>query len=656
VTPRRRGLLGLAIALLALGVYVPILQAGFVSFDDTLYVTANRHVQGGLTPAGVLWAFGANVASNWHPLTLLAHMLDCQLFGLDAPGHHASSLLLHLLDGVLLFAFLVRTTGEAARSALVAALFAVHPLHVESVCWVSERKDVLSAAFFLVALLAWRRWLERPTRRRYGLVALAFVLGLLAKPMVVTLPCVLLLLDVWPFGRVTLGPLSAVARRRELVELLREKLPLFGIAAASCVVTLVTQSGSMGSLAAVPVSLRVGNALVAYASYLGKTFWPARLAVFYPLPRSVPVGEALLAAGLLPGITALALLRVRRSPWLLVGWLWFAGMLVPVIGLLQVGRQAMADRYTYLPSIGLFLALAWEVPALLGAGWRRPAVRAAVGAAAVVAVALLAGAARAQVLTWRDDETLFRHAMEVTDGNYVALAKVASHLARREQRVEAERLWREALRLYPSLAEAHVGYGTALSRWGRPAEALPHLRKAARLRPNNAAVRAQLALAETRARRRHPISPSDSTLDPTRPEENEAMRHPRPISFATTLAVLLAAGLLAATGAFAADAHTTAPFAGVKVNGGTVHHTKVDGKNVLTLSADFEVPDTPDPHWQVVDSHGNVYALQKLAIKGDKVNRSITLPSYVPDVAKVQIWCAFAEVLLGEAAFPAPVE
>ncbi|MGH9361727.1 MAG: tetratricopeptide repeat protein, partial [Thermoanaerobaculia bacterium] len=361
----------LGLALLTVLVFAPVVRHDFVSLDDPAYVTGNAQVRRGLTAEGFRWAWGNEVAGNWHPLTMLSHMLDAELHGLDPGGHHLTSLLLHAANAVLLFVLLRRLTGAAGRSAAVAALFAVHPLHVESVAWIAERKDVLSAFFFFLALLAWSGYARRPSSWRYLLALLAFALGLLAKPMVVTLPLVLLLLDVWPLGRLPLA--AAAERRRALGPLLREKLPFVLLALGAAAVALVTQREAMSPLAALSLGRRIANALLAYAAYLSDTVWPRGLAVFYPLPGALPAWRVALAAVLLAALTALALARLHRSPWLAVGWLWFVGMLLPVIGLLQVGSQARADRYTYLPSIGLFVALVWEVAARVPIGrLRRP--------------------------------------------------------------------------------------------------------------------------------------------------------------------------------------------------------------------------------------------------------------------------------------------
>lgn len=487
-------LLGLGLVLLTLLVYRDAPSFQFVNFDDGLYVTSNRHVQKGLTWDGFLWAWQANVASNWHPLTMLSHMLDCELYGLNPRGHHLTNLLLHLANVWLLFEVLRRMTGRAGPSAFVAALFGVHPTHVESVAWIAERKDVLSGLFFLLTLGAYHRWVRDRTPRRYVLVALLMACGLLSKPMLVTLPCVLLLLDVWPLGRLRFAEIHSPRDLWQGVRpLLVEKIPLFVLSVASSAVTVYAQQGSLATLEAVSAGRRVGNALVSYVIYLGKNFWPAKLAAFYPLPGVVPLEKTLGATALLLAITALVVWRIRRSPFLAVGWFWFLGMLVPVIGLIQVGRQAMADRYTYLPSIGLFLAVTWGVTELLGTESRMR--RAALTGAALVVVGALSIAAHAQAATWKDSLTLFSHALTATRNNYLAHLNVAVALSHRGDQEGALRHYREVLRIQPNLAEAHAALGTALRRWGRTAEALPHLRRAVRIKPGRARLRHTLAVA-----------------------------------------------------------------------------------------------------------------------------------------------------------------
>jgi protein O-mannosyl-transferase len=443
-------LLAAALALLTVLAYLPVLGNGFVLLDDGLYVTANARVLKGLTGEGLAWIWSANVANNWHPLTVLSHMLDCQLYGLAPAGHHLTSLLLHLANGLLLFAVLHRMTGALWRSAAAAALFAVHPLHVESVAWVAERKDVLSGLFWMLAMAAYVGYAARPSRGRYLLVASMMILGLMAKPMVVTLPFVLLLLDVWPLGRLRIEP----GWSRQLARLAAEKLPLLALSAAGCVVTIVWQTTSLADLDVVPWRLRLANAAVSYATYLGKTLLPRNLAVFYPLQLDIAVWKAAAAAVLIAALTALAVWKARRAPWFLVGWLWYLGTLVPVIGLVQVGRQAMADRYTYLPSIGLFLIVCWGLPELAG---NRAGRRVVLAIASVTAILALTVATRAQVRHWSDSVSLFRHALAVTEGNYVAHVGLAKALRQQKDWAGAREQYRAALALRPGLRDALRG-------------------------------------------------------------------------------------------------------------------------------------------------------------------------------------------------------
>lgn len=457
------------LALLTLAAYLPVLANGFIRFDDPLYVTRNAWVKAGLTWDGFVWALTANVASNWHPLTLLSHMLDCELFGMDPLGHHLTSLLLHTASAVLLFEALRRMTGSVWRSAAVAALFALHPTHVESVAWVAERKDVLSGFFWMLTLLAWERYVREPSPKRYAAVALFLAAGLLSKPMVVTLPFVLLLLDVWPLRRGIPWKIRV-----------KEKLPLFALVAASCLVTVIAQSGAIGMASRFPMKLRLANAVLSYVAYLGKTLLPTKLAVFYPMPAEFPAWKVAGAALLLAALTVLAFKAGRYAA---VGWLWFLGTLVPVIGIVQVGGQSMADRYTYIPTIGLFLIAAWGWPRR--AGW----------VLAPVLLALAIGT-RLQIRHWEDSETLFRHAAAVTERNFIAHLNLAQIHAERDDygdRGRALEHFRITLSIRPTMWQAQASLGNALRRWGRPDKALPHLRNAVRLRPKDSRLRRILA-------------------------------------------------------------------------------------------------------------------------------------------------------------------
>jgi protein O-mannosyl-transferase len=468
------------LALATLAAFAGVLANGWIYVDDPLYVFANPHVVGGLRPGNVLWFLGHAHGETWHPLTSLSHLLDVQLFGLNPGPHHAVSLLLHVANAVLLAVVLARLTGAWWRSLAVAALFAVHPLRVESVAWISERKDVLSALLFLLTIEAYRRWARRPSPRAWALVLAGFTLGVLAKPMVVTLPLVLVLLDVWPLGR--LGPPDehpGRARRRSLAGLVAEKWPLFLIAALAATVTFLVQraSGAVASLASQTPALRLFNALAAYARYVGATLWPRHLAVIYPLPASPPVLAGTLAALGLAAVTVLALRQARARPWLIVGWLWFVVMLLPVIGIVQVGRQAWADRYSYLPTIGLLIAIVWSV-----AEWaaRAPARRPIAAAAAVLAVLAASVATARQVRLWRDTRTLLTHAVAVTRDNAPAEQYLGDALMIAGDARGAVPHLEAALKLAPDFPTARGDLGVAYGEVGRYDEAYDQLERALR--------------------------------------------------------------------------------------------------------------------------------------------------------------------------------
>ncbi len=476
---------GLALALLTLVTYLPALDNGFVGFDDGLYVTDTPWIDEGLTTEGATWTLRHFYASNWHPLTLLSHMLDNELFGLQPRGHHLTSVLFHLANVVLLFALLWRMTGSLWRSALVAAFFAVHPLRVESVAWVSERKDVLSMFFALLTVAVYLRWVRRRSPAVYALMLVCFSLALMAKPMVVTLPCVLLLLDIWPLRR--LEPESF--RWRTAISLAIEKLPLAALAFAAGVATLFAQGALITAPGAAPLGLRLANAVTSYAAYLGKTFVPLDLAIFYPFPAEIAAWKVVAASALLLVVTTWSLVIVRRAPYFTIGWLWFAGTLVPVIGLVKVGDQAMADRYTYLPSIGLALAVTWGLHELIGR--RFPRTLTLVALASLAALVFLT---RIQIGYWADSVRLFQHAIAVTEDNSLAHSNLAFALRQAGNRQASESHYRAALALRPDVAEAHAGLGQALLIWGEPQAALPHLQTALELDPRQVRIHHNLAM------------------------------------------------------------------------------------------------------------------------------------------------------------------
>jgi tetratricopeptide (TPR) repeat protein len=462
------------LVMLVLAVFGQTVGDGFVNFDDDQYVFQNAIVSKGLSPDGIEWAFTHVHSNNWHPLTTLLHMLDCQVYGLWAGGHHLTNVILHAAGAVLLFFVLMEMTGALWRSGFVAAVFAIHPLRVESVAWVSELKDVLSGVFFMLTLWAYARYARRPgSRGRYAMVMLWLALGLMSKPMLVTVPFVLLLLDYWPLGR--------FENRSQLPALLREKIPLFALSALSCVATVIAQKQTIQTIQSFPLSLRVGNALVAYVVYLEKLIWPSQLAVLYPfLKDGWPAWEVFDAILLLAGLTVGAWLLRRKEPSLLVGWLWYLGMLAPVIGILQVGDQAYADRYTYLPQIGLCLAGTW-----MAADWagQRLGRQMALGAVALAILCVLPVVAFRQTTYWHDDETLWTHALECTRGNFTAHNDLGNDLLQQGRTEEAIAQYREALEIDPAVSEAHNDLGFALFRQGRTEEAVAEYRAALQINP-----------------------------------------------------------------------------------------------------------------------------------------------------------------------------
>ncbi len=502
-SPSRRShilLIGVVIALATVGVYWQVTENDFINFDDPDYVASNQHVLSGLTASGVNWAFTAYHSSNWHPITWLSHMFDAQIYGPKPGGHHFTNVLFHVANSWLLFGLLLRMTGARWRSAMVAALFALHPLHVESVAWVSERKDVLSTFFGLLSIWAYVRYAQAPNAESppaitrswsnpgwYLLALLLLAIGLMSKPMLVTLPCVLLLLDYWPLRRFIFSPVDrppiAKFRPASITFLILEKIPFLILSAASCVATFYVQkaSGAVLSLTYSSIESRVANAFVAYGTYLQKTFWPADLSVFYPLTARGWSSEETIASTLvLLVITVAVVFAARKSSYLLVGWLWFIGTLVPVIGLVQVGRQGLADRYTYLPHIGLFIMLVWGA-AELWRGLRLPRA-AALGVAVAILVALGVLTAH-QVSYWRDSKTLFTHALTVTPRNYVAYAVLSNVLNEEGKISEALEMCEQALLLSPQYPEALNTRGNLYLKQEKYAEAVETYREAAKVDP-----------------------------------------------------------------------------------------------------------------------------------------------------------------------------
>lgn len=457
-------LISIALVIITVAVFYRVVGFDFTNYDDDVYVTNNPAVKAGLNRLSLVWAFNTMYNSNWHPLTWISYLTDARIFGLNAGAFHAVNLLFHLANVVLLFLVLRRLTKSLWRSAFVAALFAVHPLHVESVAWIAERKDVLSTLFWILTMWAYAWYAERPNIGRQALVLAVFALGLMAKPMLVTLPLVLLLLDYWPLRRF---------KSEKAFDLVWEKLPLLGLALISSLLTYRAQQawGAMVSANRLSVALRIENAFVSYAAYIGKMIVPRGLAVFYPFPKDgLPLWEVVCSAALLVGITLVVLRAARRRPYLAVGWLWYVVTLMPVIGLVQVGSQAMADRYTYVPLIGLFLMVAW-LPKRMGE-WAsgRVGEKAVAGIAGAVVVALMV-CSWMQVGHWKDSVSLFERAVSVTQENFIMYTDLGVAYDRNEQIEQAIWAYNEAIRIRPATIEAHNNLAVLYYEMGEYAKA-----------------------------------------------------------------------------------------------------------------------------------------------------------------------------------------
>ena len=486
------GLICLFLIVISWIVYGQILGHDFINYDDEQYVTENAHVLNGLNWADLKWAFTTGHTGYSHPITWLSIQLDTQLYGKWAGGHHLTSLIIHSINAVLVFLLFWRMTGEVWPSGFVAAIFAIHPLHVESVAWVAERKDVLSGLFFLLTLHGYVSYVAKRGAGRYLVAVGLFILGILSKPMLVTVPCVLLLLDYWPLRRV-----SFAGGKEDVGRLVLEKVPFALVAGLWSVLTVAAQSSS-GATAQVHLALghRLANAVVSYGMYIWNTIWPQNLTLFYPYPRTIAMGAVLLSGVVLVLISVLCIAKGRSSPYLIVGWLWYLGMLVPVIGFIQVGEQARADRYTYLPQIGLSLLLVWGVMELFGKADRGRQILATF---AVLLITGLTALGCLQTSYWKNSETIWNHSLALTSNNHIAENNLGNDLMKKGRLDEAIVHFRKALEIYANYPEAHNNLGYALANKGNWSEAIPAYRAAMRVRPNYPKAHNNLAisLAET---------------------------------------------------------------------------------------------------------------------------------------------------------------
>lgn len=476
-------LISLALALATLALFWQVRNFDFIHYDDTTYIKENPHVQAGLTPDSIIWAFTTSYASNWHPVTWLSHMLDCQLYDLSPAGHHFTNLLLHIANTVLLFLIFYNMTNNLWPSAFVAAAFALHPLHVESVAWVSERKDVLSTFFGLLTIIAYLRFVRTRKIVSYLLMMVLFALCLMSKPMLVTLPFVLLLLDYWPLQRFEMT---------KIYKLVREKIPLFVLSSLSCVMTLtIEQTGAGASFESISLKARIINAPLSYVTYIEKMFWPAKLAALYPHPAdNISISYAMVAALILLIITVFVIKSARSRKYLLAGWLWFLGTLIPVIGIVQVGSQAMADRYTYIPLTGLFIIIAWGTKDLLAKYHLKKII---LPLSAVLIFTAMLITTNIQLKYWQNSLSLFTHAIEVTKDNYIMHNNLGSIFLIRGKLPQAIDHYKKALQIRPNIAKTHDNLARALKSQGKLNEAIDHYRQVILITPDSAKAHCNLA-------------------------------------------------------------------------------------------------------------------------------------------------------------------
>jgi len=469
---------------LILVAYLQVSEFAFLNYDDDTYVTANINIQKGLSIDSILWALTAEVSGNWHPITLISHMTDYHVFGLDAGMHHITNLIFHLANSLLLFLVLCRLSPEWFHNAFIAALFAIHPLHVESVAWISERKDVLSTCFFFLTLWSYSRYTDHPGARNYLLIIVFFILGLASKPMLVTLPFILILLDIWPLKRIVFtGSTPDINRESSAFKLLYEKIPLFLLSGISCIITIYFQKGgaAIASTDHFSPASRISNAIVSYVLYLKKALWPFDLSIFYPHPGMPPT--PLVAASLVVLLFAsiAAFILIKKHPWLFTGWFWYLGTLVPVIGIVQVGSQAMADRYTYIPLIGIFIIISHGLPLIMSKVKNRYAILATVASFIIV---IFTAVTWVQAGYFKNSKTLFQHAIDTGNSSAIIHNNYGEALAEEGRLREAGRHFSRAVQISPFFETAHNNLGNVLTKLGRPEKAEYHYRKAIELDPD----------------------------------------------------------------------------------------------------------------------------------------------------------------------------
>ncbi len=471
-------------------VYLQVVNHEFINFDDDIYIINNSHVKAGLTAKSIKWSFTTIKAEFWHPLTWLSYMLDTQLYGVNPGGYLFTNLLLHVFNTLLLFFIIKWMTGSLWHSCFIAVLFAIHPLHVESVAWISERKDVLSTFFWMITMLCYLNFVKQPGIINYLFVCVCFILGLMAKPMLVTLPFVFLLLDYWPLGRIKMNG-GSVKIGAQVKGLIWEKMPLFALSTAVSILALLAQKGGggIGTVDAYPINIRIANAFISYVSYLVKTIWPYNLAFFYPSQAAFPIWQVAGSFILIVLISLTAIRLAVRYPYFFIGWLWYLGTLVPVIGLVKIGATAMADRYTYISLIGIFIIIAWGVPDFLrGFRWKSEGLFASM----VFVLLVLMITARLQTEYWANSTRLFEHAIDVTNGNYMAYSNLGNVNFRQGRIDEAIVNYKEALRIKPLFPEALNGMGGALVRKGKLDQAVIFFQKALQVMPDNEIIRNNL--------------------------------------------------------------------------------------------------------------------------------------------------------------------